>query len=126
MKKFEFKRPVEEIEIAGDIYTIDLSDVSIQTKQKRFETFQEEARKIPRDDTEYFDKALKLVEDTIDTIFHPGAFKVIYEKSGKSLYNMTDLVEYLADVINEKAKKQHDERVNIYLKKRDRKNHGKN
>jgi len=116
MKKFEFKRPVEEIEIAGDVYTIDFSDVSIQEKQKKFETFHAEVEKIPKDAEDYLDKVYVLIEDAIDTIFHKGAFKVLYEKSGRSLYNMTDLMEYLADMIGEKANKQHEERVNKYLK----------
>jgi hypothetical protein len=116
IKQFDFESPIQQLKIAGDMYEIDFSDDSILKKQQRFETFYQEAEKIDKEAEDYIEKTKELIKDTVDTILEKGAFDILYIKSGKSIMNILNLVEFLADIINEKSQESKKNVENKYLK----------
>ena len=125
MRKFEFKKTYEEIEVAGEVYRVDVSDKKLKEYQIEFHEFYKESQRLEKIDvdelsaeeqTEMLDNALGILEKVVNKILGDGSFDVLYEKSGKSIMNMIDLVNYLGDVVNERLNGQRQEKRGHYLK----------
>ena len=124
IRKFEFKKSYEEIDIAGGIYKIYLDDESIKKMYTAFENFNEKAEKLDAVDVskldakghiEHFEKQKELFKECINLILKDEkAFDVLYINAGKSISNMVGLLNYLGDIIGEKY---------IAMKNRDRQAH---
>ncbi|XQY90641.1 hypothetical protein ACNRWW_14035 [Metabacillus sp. HB246100] len=126
MKKFEFKKSYEEIEIAGNVYKLGLSDEDLRKYQKEFSSFfdkQQDFQKIKVDSlsydeqVEHFDRMKNIIKELIELILGEGTFQPLYEASGKSLVNITELAEYLSEVIGEKLKVEKSAQYKEYVKK---------
>jgi hypothetical protein len=128
MRSFEFKSSVEEFKIGDKVYQIDFSDQKVKSYQRSFVNFhvksQELSDKIDKATPEIqeilFDQTLQLVKELLDQLLGSGSFDELYEKSGKSLINMMDLIAFLSEVVVEKADKAKNERLEKYVKNKKR------
>jgi len=131
MRKFEFKKPFEEVEIAGKVYRIEFSDDKIREYQEGFhslgtdvqELLDVDETKLTKEEREkYFEKAKHLIRNVIDMLLGEGSFEELYEKSGRSIVNMYDLVWFLAEVVNERNAQNKEEKRQQYVKPKRRVN----
>lgn len=125
MRKFEFKKTYEEIEIAGKVYKIEFNDDKIREYQDKFLSFEADAQeflnvdetKLTREEQwEHFEKGKQLARNVIDTLIGEGSFDELYEKSGRSIANMYDLVWYLAGIVNERNARNKEEKRQQYVR----------
>lgn len=125
MRKFEFKKAYEEIEISGDVYRIDMSDQKIKEYQVEFHEFYKDSRRFEKINVEeleveeqakVLDDALAMVKKITESLLGKGTFEELYKKSGKSINNMIDLIDYLADIVEQKLKSNSEKKRNKYLK----------
>lgn len=127
MRKFEFSNPNKEVEIAGEVYTIDLSDDKVieyqqfarkaassvgKTAEIDLETATEEEVKASHAEAKNF------CIDYFELVTGPGSFDKFYEKSGKSLIEMSELMNFLTEVIGEKAAEVKEQQKSKYLAKK--------
>jgi hypothetical protein len=126
IKKFEFKKTYEEVEIAGKVYKVDLQDESVKKYQKQFNSFTEQSMQLQEaakenmtvdEQAAFLDQSKELAMVTINTLLGENAFDELYEASGKSLINVMDLINFLTEVIREKAGELQAQTVDKYLKK---------
>jgi hypothetical protein len=125
MRKFEFKKTYEEIEIAGKVYKIEFNDDKIREYQEKFFSFQTDAEEYLKvDETkltkeerwEHFEKGKQVARNVIDTLLGEGSFDELYEKSGRSIANMYDLIWYLAEIVQERNARNREEKRQQYVK----------
>lgn len=125
MRKFEFGQTFEEIEIAGDVYKLDFSDEKIQEFQRAFATFQAEIKELDKLDVSAMtdeealaamDKQKDAIRKLITILFGEGTFEQLYEKAGKSLFNMANLMSYIAEIFQEKAAEMKPDKRAQYVK----------
>ena len=105
MIEFKFKKAYEEIMINDQLYTIDFSDEAIMGYQKKFNEFYQKYQALQtkeEQDTE-FTEAKELMSEVVNAILGENKFDILYLESGKSLYNMMDLVEVLSGLIGDKV-----------------------
>lgn len=126
MRKFEFKKSYEEINIAGKVYRVDFSDENIKKYQKSFNEFYKKNKEFENIDEEnlsveeqqeILDKVLNIIKEFVETILGQNTFDELYDKSGKSIFNMMELVNYLAEIVGEKGQKLRDENYKKYTQK---------
>lgn len=131
MRKFEFKKTFEEVEIAGKVYRIEFSDDKIREYQEKFHSLEADVQellnvdetKLTKEEREkYFEKAKHLISNVIDMLLGEGSFDELYEKSGRSIINMYDLVEFLAEIVNERSEQNRVEKRQQYVKPKRRVN----
>lgn len=134
MRKFEFGKSYEEVEIAGKIYKIDFTDAKVKEYQFAIHDYYKEAQELrkvdvekltPEEQQEKFVEAMELQRKFIDIILGEGAFDELYEKSGESSQNMVALVEFLAEVIGERVQKLKEKQKNKYVRPKKNFNHHK-
>jgi hypothetical protein len=125
MRKFEFKKTYEEIEIAGKVYKIEFNDDKLREYQEKFFSFQTDAEEYLKvDETkltkeelwEHFEKGKQVARNVIDTLLGEGSFDELYEKSGRSIANMYDLIWYLAEIVQERNARNREEKRQQYVK----------
>jgi len=125
MRQFKFGKSYEELDIAGEIYKLDLDDEKIKQNQVEIEKFYNEANKISNIDTdgattaeqhEVFDKTKSLIKSLLDQLLGEGSFDKLYDQSGGSLMNLIDLIYELADIIKEQSDKRFEDKKNKYIK----------
>lgn len=125
MRKFEFKKTFEEVEIAGKVYRIEFSDDKIREYQEKFHSLEADVQellnvdetKLTKEEREKrFEKVKQLVRNVIDMLLGEGSFDELYEKSGRSIANMYDLVWYLAGIVNERNARNKEEKRQQYVK----------
>jgi|SRR5690606_3024239 len=131
MRKFEFKKTFEEVEIAGKVYRIEFSDDKIREYQEKFHSLEadvqellnvEETKLTKEEREDRFEKGKQLVRNVIDMLLGEGSFDELYEKSGRSIINMYDLVEFLAEIVNERSAQNREEKRQQYVKPKRRVN----
>lgn len=131
MRKFEFKKTFEEVEIAGKVYRIEFSDDKIREYQEKFHSLEADVQellnvdetKLTKEEREkQFEKVKQLVRNVIDMLLGGGSFDELYEKSGRSIINMYDLVEFLAEIVNERSAQNREEKRQQYVKPKRRVN----
>lgn len=125
MKKFEFKKTYEEVEIAGKVFRIDLNDDKVFEYQDSFNKYGKEMQEDSGTDIEsfgkeeqkaFFDKQLQRIKEVIEIMLGKDSFEHIYEASGRSIINLAELVTYLSNLIGEKTVNIRDEKKKKYVK----------
>ncbi|PFD62323.1 hypothetical protein [Bacillus thuringiensis] len=125
MKKFEFKKTYEEVEIAGKVFRIDLNDDKVFEYQESFNKYGKEMQEDSGADIEsfgkeeqkeFFDKQLQRIKEVIEIMLGKDSFEDIYEASGRSIINLAELVTYLSNLIGEKTVNIRDEKKKKYVK----------
>lgn len=123
IKKFEFKNTQEEIEIAGEKYSIDFSDDAIIRYNKEFEQFYMKSQDIQSVDVSkltgpeqanQFNEMRELTKGVTEELLGEGTFEPLYEKSGKSLINMVEVLNFLAEHVSEKLSKLKEKELKKY------------
>jgi len=120
MREFNFKKSYEEIKINGKDYTIDFSDEAILQYQKKFNVYHKKYQTLKakeEDSTDYYDEAKVLMTDIVDGILGEGKFDALYMESGKSLYNMSELILFLSDILGEKVESVREKNKQKYVRK---------
>ncbi|HWI50268.1 MAG TPA: hypothetical protein VNU45_18825 [Rummeliibacillus sp.] len=124
MKKFEFTSPHEEIEIAGKVYKIDLSDDKTVEYQQKLKKYYDESKEITEsnidslseeEQAELLKKQINNMKDITETLLGNGTFNELYEASGRSTANYMKLLLFLGDVMGEKAENVKSEALNHYV-----------
>jgi hypothetical protein len=112
--KIDVQKSYEEVDIGGDIYILDLNDDKIQEYIAAFDDFQKELEKLGKKDLESMSKAERdqftkqnqeLIEKLTDLMLGNGSFVKVYQKTGKSLMVMTDILVQLMGVVTDKVEK---------------------
>ena len=131
MRKFEFKKTFEEVEIAGKVYKIEFNDDKIREYQERFHSLEADIQELMGVDEmelakeereKHFEKGKQLIRSVIDMLLGEGSFDELYEKSGRSIINMYDLVEFLAGIVGERSARSREEKRRQYVKPKRRVN----
>ncbi|HEM5981027.1 TPA: hypothetical protein U2B36_001909 [Streptococcus suis] len=111
VRQFEFKKTVEEIEIAGEIYTLPLDDKNLLRIQNDFINYGKEIQElteveIAEGDAEAlqdnYRQQLEVMQKVIESPFGDGSFEKLYKAAGESLSNMVDLLDYLVELVAER------------------------
>ena len=127
IKKFDFNKSYEEIEIAGEEYRIEFNDEKLLEYSKAFDKFYQETQDINKIDTsdmdveeqeESFKEIQKTIKTMIDVILGVGAYDTLYEQSGQSIMNMISMIEFLSDVVGDKMEQIQGDRKKKYIKKK--------
>ena len=96
MMKVEFKKRTQEIEIAGKVYEINVSDYDFIKKAQANLVRLEEAQK-KLNETRDVDALLDTAKELIDFVL--GDFDRIWEAAFHDIYNLMDLAISLSEVI---------------------------
>lgn len=125
MREFKFKKSYEEIKINEKVYRLDLADDKLTGYQSLFKKYYDKTQEMQKVDVaaldeneslEFINKSKEIVSVLLNAILGEGSFDVIYEESGRSLVNVSDLILYLMDVINERTNSVREDKHNQYLK----------
>ncbi|MBM7585850.1 hypothetical protein JOC86_002392 [Bacillus pakistanensis] len=125
MRKFEFQKAYEEIEIAGNVYRVDFSDAKIKEYQQEFFAFQDDIKKLEsvdetklseEDQWKHFEELKTLVKKIINTVLGEDSFEPLYKAAGKSVMNMLDLVWHLAEIVNDRKTRNLEDKKSKYVK----------
>lgn len=97
MRKFEFKDRTEQIEIAGKIYDIEVSNYEfIKKAQDHIGELEEAQEKVRSGDIDSIKNALEsLINFMLD-----GDFDRIWEAARHNIHNLLDLAIELADIVS--------------------------
>jgi len=126
MKKFEFGKAYEEIEINGKQYRVDFSDDKLKQYQDMFYKFYQEAQEIeqadiekmtPEEQTALLDKQRQNMKTVTETMLGEGTFDELFELAGRSTWNYMKLIEFLAETIEQRFNEIKEERRKKYVKK---------
>jgi hypothetical protein len=126
MRKFEFGKAYEEIEINGKQYRVDFSDDKLTQYQDMFYKFYQEAQEIEQADIEkmtpeeqnvLLEKQRQNMKTVTETMLGEGTFDELFELAGRSTWNYMKLIEFLAETIEERFNEIKEERRKKYVKK---------
>lgn len=127
MRKFEFKKSYEEVQIDEKVFRIDFSDNKTSQYPKKLQEFKEEFTKLQSTDQtnfsdqeklDYFDQIKQGVKKVIEEFFGEGSFEEIYVLSGCSIINVMDLIFYISDVVSERLQKDREDKRSYYVNKK--------
>jgi hypothetical protein len=123
MRKFEFKKSYEEIEIAGKVYKFSLKDEDRKRSNQQILKFNDLVTKVDISDVDGMggEAALKLEEEfkgtmleTLDVLFGEGAGKELYDAAEEQTEELIPIVFEIAEIISERRQEQ----INKYTKKK--------
>jgi hypothetical protein len=126
MRKFEFGKAYEEIEINGKTYRVDFSDDKLKQYQDMFYKFYQEAQEIEQADIEkmtpeeqnaLLEKQRQNMKTVTETMLGEGTFDELFELAGRSTWNYMKLIEFLAEIIEERFSEIKEERRKKYVKR---------
>ncbi|MGG3958424.1 hypothetical protein ABEV20_04050 [Bhargavaea massiliensis] len=126
MRKFEFGKAYEEIEINGKTYRVDFSDDKLKQYQDMFYKFYQEAQEIEQADIEkmtpeeqnaLLEKQHQNMKMVTETMLGEGTFDELFELAGRSTWNYMRLIEFLAETIEQRFNEIKEERRKKYVKK---------
>jgi hypothetical protein len=126
MRKFEFGKAYEEIEINGKTYRVDFSDDKLKQYQDMFYKFYQEAQEIEQADIEkmtpeeqnaLLEKQRQNMKTVTETMLGEGTFDELFELAGRSTWNYMRLIEFLAETIEQRFNEIKEERRKKYVKK---------
>ena len=126
MRKFEFGKAYEEIEINGKQYRVDFSDDKLKQYQDMFYKFYQEAQEIEQADIEkmtqeeqtaLLEKQRQNMKTVTETLLGEGTFEELFELAGRSTWNYMRLIEFLAEIIEQRFNEIKEERRKKYVKK---------
>lgn len=127
IKKFEFKKSYEEVELAGKVYKIELNDERLLVYMKAFDKFYTKSNELHEIETEKLDikaqeevlnEMAEMIEEILDLLIGEGAYDELYKKSGQSVINMVDVVLFVGDVVGERMEQSREEKKQQYVKKK--------
>jgi hypothetical protein len=125
MRKFEFDKVYEEIEINGKTYRVDFSDDKLKAYQDLFYNFYKEAQEIeqtdvgqltPDEQNALLDKQRQNMKMVTETILGEGTFEELFELAGRSTWNYMKLIEFLAEIIRERFDEFKEEQRKKYVR----------
>ncbi|MED4904125.1 hypothetical protein [Parageobacillus thermoglucosidasius] len=126
MRKFEFGKSYEEVEINGKPYKIDLSDDKLKEYQRKFQQFFNEAQDLQKADVEkmsledqeaLLEKIRKIMKVITDSMLGEGTFDELFELAGRSTWNYMNLIYFLIETVNTKFEAVKEEKRKQYVKK---------
>jgi len=97
MKTIDFKKRSEDIQIAGKVYGVEVSNYEFIKQAKAFVVELEKA-KDKMMETEDIDDMLLCIKKLVDFVL--GDYERIWEASGHDIYNMLDVAVALSEVIS--------------------------
>jgi|HigsolmetaAR203D_1030402.scaffolds.fasta_scaffold47345_2 hypothetical protein len=127
MRKFEFDKSYEEIEVGGEVYRVDMSDEKIKQYQKTFAEFYKEAQQISEADfekmpieeqTDLLEKQKKTMKKLTETLLGEGTFDKLYEQAGRSTANFVKFLMFIGDIYEEKTDSLKSDARKKYVKKK--------
>lgn len=127
MRKFEFGKSYEELEIAGNIYKIRFDDEKLLEYHKAFEEFYQDTKKIQEIETEdmehkdlldIYKEIREMSKEILDTVLGEGAYNELYERSGQSTMGMVDVINFVSDVVGEGMDNARNKKKQDYVKKK--------
>jgi len=96
MKKIDFKKRVEELEIAGKVYEIEVSNYDFIKKSEVFVVELEESRQKLMNGGNV-DDMLSCLKQMIDFVL--GDYDRIWEEAGHNIHNMLDVAMAINDTL---------------------------
>ncbi|MFS0776264.1 hypothetical protein ABC255_09680 [Neobacillus sp. 3P2-tot-E-2] len=123
MRKFEFKKSYEEIEIAGKVYKVSLKDNDRKRCSKQILKFNDIVTKVNvTDETSLnVEAAIKLEEDfkdtlleTLDVLFGEGSGDELYKAADEQTEELIPIVFEVAEIVQERRQ----EKISKYTKKK--------
>ncbi|USK43533.1 hypothetical protein [Cytobacillus oceanisediminis] len=123
MRKFDFKKSYEEIEIAGEFYKVSLKDEDRKKYSEQLKKFYDLVNKVNVVDPDEIaiDAALKLEEEfkeitleTLDVLFGDQSGQELYAASDEQTEELIPIVFAVAEIINERRQ----EKLGKYTKKK--------
>jgi hypothetical protein len=123
MKKFEFKKSFEVIDIAGKEYKVGLKDEQRKQYSEQLNKFYQIAEKAKQTDenkltletAQQLEDEMKVVTlDTLDALFGSGSGEELYEAADHQTEELIPIVFSVAEIINERR----EEKFGKYTKKR--------
>lgn len=110
--RFDFEKTYKEIDVAGKLYRVAFDDDSMlryQVEFKAYETKVAEAQQKTVDIQNASIEKLKemnevqkeLMKDAIEMFLGADTFEELYEKAGRSCYNLVALLEYMMNLVTE-------------------------
>jgi hypothetical protein len=126
MRKFEFAKAYEEVEIAGKVYRVDFSDEKLEQYQRKFKQFYEEAQQFTEkeieklsidEQSELLKKQRQNMKEVTEMMLGEGTFEELFELAGRSTVNYMDLLEFLSEILAEKTEKMKEDKRKKYVKK---------
>lgn len=127
IKKFEFKKSYEEVELAGKIYKIEFNDERLLVYMKAFDKFYTKSNELHEIEAEKLDikkqeevlsEMAEMIKEILDLLLGKGAYDELYKKSGQSVINMVDVVLFVGDVVGERMEQSREEKKQQYVKKK--------
>lgn len=110
VKKFEFKQTYQEIEVAGKVYKVYFDDNQMKKYRDLYNKFNAVVKKTEgvnvedltdEQQDEYETEQRNTIKEFVDNTLGEGSFDELYEASGKSTYNMAELVYYIMQISEE-------------------------
>jgi hypothetical protein len=123
MRKFEFNKSYEEIEIAGKVYKVSLKDEDRKRCSKQILKFNDIVTmvNVTDEDTMGVEAAIKLEEEfkgtlleTLDVLFGEGSGDELYEAAEKQTEELIPIVFEVAEIVQERRQ----EKISKYIKKK--------
>ncbi|WP_424475387.1 hypothetical protein [Oceanobacillus kimchii] len=128
MRKFEFsKKSYEDIDVHGRVFRLHLDDDSIAKQQKQINEYYKITNDIKTDleqlevekQHEFIDEIKGMTKELLNTFFDENdAFDFLYEESGRSMYNLTEIVEVIGEIIMERYEDLEERKGQSYLQKK--------
>ncbi|MFB4164806.1 hypothetical protein ACE1TI_13490 [Alteribacillus sp. JSM 102045] len=121
--KVDFDQPYDEFEICGETYRAYYDDDSLRKYEKIADKFYKESKKkgdiakmSAQQKKSLENKQYKAIEETIEGFFGEGSFKPIYEASGRSMLNITQVLEAVFEWLNSKVQNVNKKAAEYYTK----------
>ncbi|MCT8138645.1 hypothetical protein H1D32_13375 [Anaerobacillus sp. CMMVII] len=108
---FTFEKPYEEFEVNGKVYQVHYDDDSMESYRKQALVYKNGVEQFitvdldqisAEEQEELKENAEKLTTDLIEMFFGKGTFNEIYEVSGRSYINVSNLLRFMFDWVNTK------------------------
>lgn len=101
VKKFEFRDHRTKLDIAGEIFYLDVTDKNLLNRVLEFsKESQELARNVNTDNyVEDLENAMEFMQKSIDNILGEGASKKIFKDRAVSFMDLLDVIKYINEVI---------------------------
>lgn len=123
MRKFEFKKSYEEIEIAGKLHKVSLKDEDRKKYSQQLKKFYDLVNKVNKTDTdsltlegaqELEDEFKNITLETLDVLFGEKTGQELYKAAEEQTEELIPIVFAVAEIINERRQ----EKFSKYTKKK--------
>ncbi|HDX9563601.1 hypothetical protein P4195_29470 [Bacillus thuringiensis] len=115
--RFDFEKTYKEIDVAGKVYKVAFDDdamLKYQIASKEYEAKVQEVQDLVPDIEKASIEELKLLnekqkelfKETIELFLGDDTFEELYEKAGRSVIQLTGLLDYLTGLVEEELKSQ--------------------